>query len=728
MADRDASRVAIVGMGVRVPGAEDDLELFWDNVEHGVDSVSHFDREQLAGWGVAPELLARPNLVPARAILADQHRFDAELFAYSPDESALIDPQQRLLLMCAWAALEHAGHPPVGANGNRTGVFVGTGMNVYLLDNVLKHRTAIADAAGLLLVIGNDKDFAATRIAYKLNLQGPALTVQSACSTSLVAVHMAVQSLLTYETDMALAGASTVAPPSRRGQLYQPGGIFSPDGRCRTFDAAAAGTVPGDGVGVVVLKRLDDALRDGDTVHAVIAGSAVNNDGSRKTGFTAPGPAGQAAAIAAALAVAGVDPDTVGVIETHGTGTALGDPVEVAGLREVFDTGTRAQPCALTAVKSNVGHLDTAAGVVGLIKMVLALRHRTVPPVAHFETPNVHLGLDRTPFYVPAKARPWEPIDGIRRAGVSAFGIGGTNAHVVLEEAPPQPEAAEPGAPQVLLISARSEQALDQRLRDLADHLTARAGALADTAFTLRAGRTHLPWRAAVVAADTGAARRALVAATGRRQLDEARLSRGVVLAFPAPRSGRPAGGRAGYASDPAYRAVVDEAAGALVALLDEDPHTVLLDGEGGADHDRLATFVATVAAARGVLSRGVWPRALLAEGDGELAAACVAGTFGVRESVEALVRGRSPAATDAPAIPVHPLPALPTLDPATCLEIGPGVLDDHAALLDAVAALWRLGFGSAWEPVHDRGRRRVPLPAYPFATTRHVIENRSSH
>jgi phthiocerol/phenolphthiocerol synthesis type-I polyketide synthase E len=790
--ERDAGRVAIVGMAARVPGADDDLELFWEHIEHGVDSVSHFDREELAAWGLPPELLTRANLVPARGVLADPFAFDAELFGYSPDESALIDPQQRLLLMCAWAALEHAGHPPVAPNRNRTGVYVGTGMNVYLLDHVLKHRTAIADAAGLMLVIGNDKDFAATRIAYKLNLQGPALTVQTACSTSLVAVHTAVQSLLTYETDMALAGASTVAPPSRRGHLYQQGGIFSPDGCCRTFDAEARGTVPGDGVGVVVLKRLDDARRDGDTVHAVIAGTAINNDGSRKSGFTAPGPAGQAAVITAALAVAGVDPDSVGVVETHGTGTALGDPVEVAGLREVFDTGTRTERCALTAVKSNVGHLDTAAGVVGLIKMVLALQHRTVPPVAHFETPNRHLGLEQTPFRVSAKPEPWEPIDGVRRAGVSAFGIGGTNAHVVLEEAAPQPEPPGPGTPQVLLVSARTEQALHRSLRDLAAHVARdAAGRAADTAYTLRAGRTPMPWRAAVVAG-AGVTGAALLGADGRHQLAESRRSRGVVLAFPALRSWHPGIGRASYTADPAYRAVIDEAAGRLGDLLGADPRAAILDAAAGSGQERLATFVDAVASARSVLSRGLRPRALLGSGTGELAAACTAGVFTVGDAAEALVRGGCPADVSVPTIPVYSVPTIPVysvpataalddatlcdaaywrsrlaghedaalsrpmfaatlaaLDPAVCLDIGsggaaaqpspvhpadsdptvllstrgPGAPDSHTALLGTIAALWQLGFGGPWEPIHDLGRRRVPLPTYPFATTRHVIE-----
>jgi phthiocerol/phenolphthiocerol synthesis type-I polyketide synthase E len=351
---------------------------------------------------------------------------------------------------------------------------------------------------------------------------------------------------------------------------------------------------------------------------------------------------------------------------------------------------------------------------------VLALTNRTVPPVAHFESPNVHLGLDRTPFYVPAKAEPWEPLGGTRRAGVSAFGIGGTNAHVVLEEAPPAPARVEPAVPQVLLVSAKSAPALDRSLRELATHVAAGGtGALADAAYTLRVGRTPMPWRAAVVAADADSAARALRAATGGRQLDERVRARGVVLAFPEILDGRPGG--AGYAHDPVYRAVVDEAAG-------------LLDGS---DDGRLAAFVHAVASARAVLSRGIRPRALIGSGAGELAAGCVAGAFTVGAGVEALLRGGSPADPKPSAIPVHPAVALADLAPAVCLSIGspstsvtgdgerPVMLTTGIDPLDAVAALWRLGFGDAWDPARDHGRRRVPLPTYPFATTRHIIENR---
>ncbi len=711
MADpADAGKVAVVGMAVQVPGAERDLDLFWQHLLDGADAISFFGPDELAEWGVDADLAARPNFVPARAVLEDGYRFDHQLFGYSPADSALIDPQQRALLSCAWSALEHAGYSPVAQDGNRTGVYVGTGMNVYLLDHVLAAGPSVADAAGLKLVIGNDKDFAATRIAYKLNLQGPGFTIQSACSTSLVAVHTAVQSLLTYETDMALAGAATVAPVGRRGYLYEEGGILSPDGRCRTFDAAAQGTVPGDGAGMVVLKRLDDAQRDGDTIHAVIAGSAVNNDGSRKAGFTAPGPIGQAEVIAAALAVAELSPDTIGVVETHGTGTALGDPVEIAGLRAVFDTGTPGRPsCALTAVKSNVGHLDTAAGVVGLIKMVLALKNRTVPPVAHFTAASDRLGLAGTPFHVAAEARPWDPIDGVRRAGVSAFGIGGTNAHVILEEAPPAPECGTDTATQLLVVSAKSEKALDQRLQELAARLG--TDGLADVAFTLRTGRTALPWRAAVVAADAGAATVVLSQAGGRRQ----QVGADVVLVLPDEVSWPAGFGASSYRSDPVYRVTVDEA--------------------GDLDSPRLAAFVDTVAYARSLLSRGIRPRALLGHGTGELAAGCVAGALTLGAALDALAHGRPASDLKEPTIPIASSGS--DLDPAVWLHIGPVAgdpdgttlttcgpddTDGHAALLSAVGALWQLGIGDAWDEIHDVGRRRVPLPTYPFATTRHVI------
>lgn len=745
----DSAAVAVVGMAVRVPGAERDLDLFWRHVVDGVDAVSYFTPEQLLGWGADKDTVERPDFVPARAVLRDADCFDHRLFSYSPSDSAIMDPQQRILLECAWAALEHAGHPPVAADGNRIGVYVGTGLNVYLLDNVWPNERAVAAAGGLGLIIGSDKDFAGTRIAYKLNLQGPALTLQTACSTSLVAVHQAVQALLTYDADVALAGGATVAPPTRRGHLHEPGGIFSSDGRCRAFDAAADGTVPGDGAGVVVLKRLEDALRDGDTVHALIRGSAVNNDGSRKAGFTAPGPTGQAAVIAAALSVADVDPDTIGLIETHGTGTALGDPIEVAALRQVFDTDRPDRaPCALGAVKSVVGHLDTAAGVIGLIKTVLALQHRVIPPIAHLSMPNPAVKLAGSVFELPTAARPWEPIDGVRRAGVSAFGIGGTNAHVVLEEAPATRPRPRRHVTELILVSgktaAAAQDGLDRTAAFVAD---AAPGELADVAYTLRTGRAELPWRAAFLTGPHGTPGRV-------RQVDAKARARGV--AFHLTGAGEITGNRPNYDADPVYRAIVDEG---VAQLRDQD-----LDE---AVRERCTRLLACVGLARSLRSRGVAPRAVAGTGIGALACAVLAGVMTVADALRLLCGDVDEIRLGLAELPVYasggepltvaeygdlaywraqaadpPAPAaLPAdLDQVLWIEVGVKVTphlgldqpalpaDRHARLLATVGALWALGLTGAWDPVHDSGRRRLPAPTYPFAATRHYLDAPAAH
>ncbi|MER5333760.1 beta-ketoacyl synthase N-terminal-like domain-containing protein [Micromonospora sp. NPDC002717] len=739
----DSAAVAVVGMAVRVPGAERDLDLFWHHVVNGIDAVTFFTPEQLVGWGVPKDLVERPDFVPARAVLRDADRFDHRLFSYSPSDSMLMDPQQRILLECAWAALEHAGHPPVAADGNRIGVYVGTGLNVYLLDNVWPDERAVEAAGGLGLIIGSDKDFASTRIAYKLNLQGPALTLQTACSTSLVAVHQAAQALLTYDADLALAGGATVAPPTRRGHLHEPGGIFSADGRCRAFDAAADGTVPGDGAGVVVLKRLADALRDGDTVHAVIRGCAVNNDGARKAGFTAPGPTGQAGVISAALSVAGVDPDTIGLVETHGTGTALGDPIEVAALRQVFDSDRPDRaPCALGAAKSVVGHLDTAAGVIGLIKTVLALKHRVIPPIAHLATPNPAVRLDGSVFELPTAARPWAPIDGVRRAGVSAFGIGGTNAHVVLEEAPAARPRPRRHVTELVLVSAKTAAAAQDSLdRAVACVAGTAPGELADLAYTLRTGRAELPWRAAFLTGPHASP------PTVRQAVAKAR-ARGVALHLTG--AGELTGNRPNYDADPVYRQVVDEGV-ALLRGRDLDE----------AVRERCTRLLACVGLARSLRSRGVAPRALAGVGLGAVACAVVAGIMSVADAL-ALIRGADVDGSrfGPPDLPVHtsggepltgydnlaywraqaavpPAPAtLPVdLDQVLWIEVGTSVTphlgpdqpalpaDRHARLLATVGALWQLGVVDAWDPAHDAGRRRVPAPTYPFAATRHYLD-----
>src|SRR5687767_2052124 len=410
--------IAIVGMSCRLPGAAD-LDQFWRNLAAGVESITRWADGETA-----------PGDVNAAPLLDDPAGFDAAFFGYSPIEARTMDPQHRILLELAHEALEHAGYDPDRYPG-RIGVYTGAALNTYFMNVGLSSRLA---EEYIPTLIGNDKDFLSTRISYKLNLKGPSITVQTACSTSMVAVHLARQSLLSGETDMALAGAVSVRVPHRAGYFCDGGGVASPDGRVRSFDAGANGTVFGSGGGILVMKRLADALADGDTIHAVIRGSAVNNDGSEKAGYTAPSVNSQADAVVEALANAGVEADSISYVEAHGSGTPVGDPIEVSALTKAFRTFTeRSGYCALGSVKSNVGHLDAAAGLAGIIKTVLALKHRQIPPSLHFSEPNPEIDFPGTPFYVNTELKPWRG-DGPRRAGVMATGMGGTNAHLVLEE------------------------------------------------------------------------------------------------------------------------------------------------------------------------------------------------------------------------------------------------------------------------------------------------------
>ena len=397
--------------------------------------------------------------------------FDAEFFGYSPREARLMDPQHRLFLECAWSALECAGYPPDSCQA-LTGVYAGSSLSSYLLYNILPNLRDPHAEDTFQVMIGNDKDFLCTRVSYKLNLRGPSITIQTGCSTSLVAIHLACQSLLGYQCDMALAGGVSVQVPARTGYLYQSGGLTSPDGHCRAFDAKAEGTLFGSGAGVVVLKRLSDALADHDSIYAVIKGSAVNNDGNLKVGYTAPSVAGQASVIRSAHALAGTDPESIGYVECHGTGTVLGDPIEIQALTDAFTNRTQAKAiCAVGSVKTNVGHLDAAAGIAGFLKAVLALKHKALPPSLHFESPNPRIEFDKSPFRVNSKFSPWVTEGAPRRAAVSSFGIGGTNAHIILQEAP-IPAGAQPSREyKLLLLSARTKNALEQQTMNLARDL-----------------------------------------------------------------------------------------------------------------------------------------------------------------------------------------------------------------------------------------------------------------
>ncbi len=642
--------VAVVGMSGRFPGAAD-TEAFWRNLVGGVESIRDFTDEELAAAGISPEVYGRPGYVRRGAVLGDVDRFDAALFGMTPLEAEVTDPQHRLFLECAWEALEDAGYPPLECD-LRVGVWGGAFLSTYFFQVLSNPR--VVDAAGDLLVRhGNEKDYLTTRTAYRLDLRGPACTVQSACSTSLVAVHHACQSLLGRECDLALAGAAAILVPEVRGYLHEPGGVISRDGRCRPFDAAASGTVFGHGVALVALMRLDEALQAGHEIYAVVKGTAINNDGARKVGFTAPSVDGQAGAVADALVAAGVEPDTLSYVEAHGTGTVLGDPVEVTALTEAFraaaaDGGEGTGRCALGAVKSNVGHLSGVSGVAGLVKTALMLERRMLPPSLHFETPNPRIDFAASPFYVNTRLQPWESEPGRpRRAGVSSFGMGGTNSHAVLEEAP----AALPGDPglpvQLLLLSARSEASLEQRSADLAQALAQRRDLdLADVAFTLHRGRPRLEHRRFLVAEGIEDARRALAEKDPERlpTARQEKKDRPVLFLFPGQGSQYPGMGHGLYESEPLFRAAVDRVAELATPHLGLDLRQLLYpDGVATQEaSERLretrfaqpAIFAVSWAMAELLASWGVAAQAMLGHSIGELVAATLAGVFRLEDAV----------------------------------------------------------------------------------------------
>jgi len=474
--------------------------------------------EELAAAGVDTTLLQHPNYVKAGAVLEGFEQFDAAFFGFAPHEAELMDPQHRLFLECAWEALEDAAYDPQTSTG-LIGAFGGTGFSSYLMYNLYLNPEIMDWVDPFQASVVNDKDSLASTVSYKLNLKGPSFTVQTFCSTSLVAVHLACQSLLNYECDLALAGGSAISVPHVTGYVYKEGGIVSPDGECRTFDAQAQGSIMGNGVGVVTLKRLAEALEDEDHIYAVIRGSAINNDGSMRVSYTAPGLDGQSEVIAEALGHAGVTAESISYIEAHGTATKLGDAVELAAMKKAFGLQTdKRQFCAIGSVKPNVGHLDRASGVTGLIKTALALQHQQLPPSLNFEHANAEVGLEDSPFYVNTQLRAWESQGAPRRAGVSSFGLGGTNAHVVLEEAPERAPSSPSRPWQLLLLSARSETALEHATDHLRRSLHEQEEYhLADVAYTLQVGRSAFNHRQVVVCRDRAEAIKALQTGASRQ-------------------------------------------------------------------------------------------------------------------------------------------------------------------------------------------------------------------
>jgi acyl transferase domain-containing protein/acyl carrier protein len=644
--ERSASEpIAVIGMAGRFPGASS-LQSFWQNVRSGVDCLTHFSDAELEASGVDAATRAHPSWVARGTVLEDAELFDASFFGYSPREAQIIDPQQRVFLECAWEALEHAGYgaePP----GKAVGVYAGASLNTYVLSQLLGDRALLAAVGGYQLMIGNDKDFLCTRVSYKLDLHGPAMTIQTACSTSLVAVQLACRALQRGECDMALAGGVSINFPQRSGYRYQEGMIFSPDGVCRPFDAAAQGTRAGAGAGVVVLKRLSEAVADRDPISAVILGAAINNDGAGKVGYTAPSVDGQMEVIATAQALARVEPRSISYVEAHGTATPLGDPIEITALTNVFRASTPEREfCALGSLKANLGHLDAAAGVAGLIKTVLALEHAEIPPLAHFRSPNPNLALESSPFRVPTRVEPWAS-GGPRRAGVSSFGIGGTNAHVVLEQAPPAPASVTHRTHHVLVLSARTPEALATATQNLVRHLGEHPElALADVANTLQQGRRAFSQRRSVVVRGTAEAIAALSSPERPPVLNGAQEGGARPVAFLFSGQGSQHAGMAGelYETEPVFRAAVDRCAERLRPLLDCDLREVLQSGSDAQLSETRLTqpllFVVEYALATLWMAWGVRPTAMLGHSIGEYVAAHLAGVFSLEDAL-ALVAAR---------------------------------------------------------------------------------------
>ncbi|BAZ00088.1 amino acid adenylation domain-containing protein [Tolypothrix tenuis PCC 7101] len=650
--------IAIIGMAGRFPGAAN-INEFWQNLRDGVESIAQLSDEELSALGVDSSLLNNPNYIRAAAIIPKIAEFDAAFFGYSPREAQVIDPQQRIYLECAWSALEDAGYQP-DSHRYTIGIYGGVAPSNYLLNNILQNDDLaegrlVESASWLQAFIGNSTDFLNTRVAYKLNLTGPAINLQTGCSTSLVAIHMACQSLLRGECDMALAGG--VSLQQKTGYVYEEGMVFSPDGHCHAFDAEAKGMVAGDGVGIVVLKPLQQAIADGDHIYATIKGSAINNDGNLKVGFTAPGVDGQATVIAAAHRDAGIEPETITYIETHGTGTPLGDPIEVAGLTQAFRLKTdKTGYCAIGSVKTNVGHLNTAAGVTGFIKTALALKHQQIPPSLNFEKPNPEIDFTHSPFYVNTKLSAWERNGSPRRAGVSAFGFGGTNAHVVLEEwdaSTSKSKVKAKNSQELLVLSAKTASALDTATLNLANYLQQNPDInLADVAYTLGIGRVGFNHRRIVAVSDIEDAVNALNTRDKKRVFTNSGKikPRSVVFMFSGQGSQYVNMARELYETEAYFQEQVDLCCEILQPHLGFNLRDVLYPN---AEEIATATvqltqtattqpalFVIEYAIAKLWMKWGVIPVAMIGHSIGEYVAATLAGVFSLEDAL-ALVAAR---------------------------------------------------------------------------------------
>ena len=648
----NGSEIAIIGMSGRFPGANN-VDEYWRNLRDGVESISFFTEQELVSAGIDPVLLRDPNYVKAKGVLEGTELFDASFFGFTPREAEIMDPQHRHFLESAWEALESAGYDPERYEG-LIGVYGGVGQNNYILNNLYPNHALMESVGSFQAMIGNDKDFVTTRVSYKMNLRGPSVVVQTACSTSLVAVCQACQSLLSGECDIALAGASSINVPQKGGYLYQNGGINSPDGHCRAFDARAQGTVFSNAVGIVVLKRLEEALADGDCIHAVIKGAAMNNDGSFKVGYTAPSIEGQSKVIRTGQVIAEIEPESITYVETHGTATAMGDPIEIAALTQAFRAGTQKKGfCAIGSVKTNIGHTDAAAGIAGLIKTVLMLKNKMIPPSLHFEKPNPEIDFANSPFYVNAKLSEWKVNELPRRAGVSAFGIGGTNAHVIVEEAPHIEASGKSRSWKLLLLSAKTSTSLDKATANLVEHLKQHPHLdLADVAYTLQKGRRAFNHRRVAVCRNLADAVAALEAPNTDRVVTsfQAPVNRDIVFMFTGQGSQYVNMGLELYKNEKTFREQVDLCSEILQPLLSIDLREILYPVEKNLEQSaqmlvqtgitQPALFTIEYALAKLWMSWGVIPAALVGHSIGEYVAACLSGVFSLKDAL-ALVTAR---------------------------------------------------------------------------------------
>ena len=651
--DSGLESIAIVGWHGRFPGA-DDLDSFWEIIRDGKESIEFYSTEELREAGMPESLLQDPEFVKAGAKIRDAEMFDAGFFAFTPRESVLMDPQHRVFLESAWHALENAGIDSKRSSAT-IGVFAGTNPDSYLHAHF--NAREFVQAPAFDKRVSSDCSFFTSRIAYKLNLKGPAITIETACSTSLVAICVACQHLMTYQCDVALAGAASVHPSRKSGYMFQAHGIDSPDGHCRAFDENARGTIGGEGVATVVLKRLEDALDEGDTIHAVIKGWGLNNDGNQKVGFTAPSVDGQAEVVAMAQALAGISADSIGYLEAHGTGTELGDPIEVAALTQAFSATTdKKNFCSLGSVKANIGHLDAAAGISGLIKAALVLKNRQIPPLVHFQKPNPKINFEASPFYINTGLKDWEQENVPRRAGVSSFGIGGTNAHIVLEESPAAPQTSSSRKQQLILLSARNQTQCDQAVENLVNWLeTHPQQTLADVAYTLQTGRRQFNCSVTCVATDHADA------IAGLRQSGTTSVTKGQLpaeppdIAFMFPGQGNQYlnMGCDLYRSEPVFRETVDQCSDIIKAEFGFDLRELIYPRQQQDEDDATqkitrteyaqpALFVIEYALANLLMGWGIQPQALIGHSVGEYVAATLAGVFRPKDALKLVVqRGR---------------------------------------------------------------------------------------